>query len=220
MGTELNNALTAAQGKEMYDAQAKRLLGNKHVLAHILVNIVEEFAGMSPQEAEIYIEGEPFIGIVPTEPGLTNMKKDDAGTTGFNMTEFYEAGNNMLSGERIVGITCESKEINEGAVHFNVIFRAMRRDKSSGIIIDLEAQKNNPTRYKILNRSTFYAGRLISSQKEREFRGEDYDNIKEVYTIWICMNAKENYKVHMKLKDENEKKANEKNTNEKTRENI
>ena len=42
--------------------------------------------------------------------------------------------------------------------------------------------------YKILNRAIFYASRLISSQKERDFVGPDYDDIKRVFSIWICMN--------------------------------
>ncbi|SCG89733.1 Uncharacterised protein [uncultured Clostridium sp.] len=52
----------------------------------------------------------------------------------------------------------------------------------------MEAQKSEPTVYKILNRAIFYASRLISSQKERDFVGSDYDDIKRVFSIWICMN--------------------------------
>ena len=35
-------------------------------------------------------------------------------------------------------------------------------------------------------RAFFYASRLISSQKERDFVGENYDDICKVYTIWLC----------------------------------
>lgn len=52
----------------------------------------------------------------------------------------------------------------------------------------MEAQKREPIVYKILNRAIFYASRLISSQKERDFVGSDYDDIKRVFSIWICMN--------------------------------
>ena len=34
-----------------------------------------------------------------------------------------------------------------------------------------------------------YASRLISSQKGSEFTNSDYDKIKKIYTIWICMEA-------------------------------
>lgn len=49
-----------------------------------------------------------------------------------------------------------------------------------------------PTEYHILNRAIFYACRLVASQKERDFVNKKYDDIKQVYTIWICMNMPEN----------------------------
>lgn len=65
-------------------------------------------------------------------------------------------------------------------------------DKQTTFIVDVEAQKKDPSEYKILNRAVFYVGRLLSSEKERDFTGSDYDAIKSVYSIWICMNKKEN----------------------------
>ena len=41
-------------------------------------------------------------------------------------------------------------------------------------------------------RGIFYAAREISSQLDREFKIPHYNNIKKVYSIWICMNAREN----------------------------
>ena len=63
----------------------------------------------------------------------------------------------------------------------------------------MEAQKNEPTKYFILNRAIFYTARLVSSQKEREFTGSDYNEIKQVYSIWICMNMKENSLSHIHM---------------------
>lgn len=77
MDTEIKNMVRASDKDAQYDEKAKRLLGHKYVLAHILVNTVDEFKGMAPKEAVQYIEGEPFIGVVPVEPGLTNVQKDD-----------------------------------------------------------------------------------------------------------------------------------------------
>lgn len=65
-------------------------------------------------------------------------------------------------------------------------------DKQTTVIVDVEAQKKDPSEYRILNRAVFYVGRLLSSEKERDFTGSDYDAIKSVYSIWICMNKKEN----------------------------
>ena len=67
------------------------------------------------------------------------------------------------------------------------------------MIINLEAQKNEPTKYFILNRAIFYTARLVSSQKEREFTGSDYNEIKQMYSIWICMNMKENSLSHIHM---------------------
>ena len=36
-------------------------------------------------------------------------------------------------------------------------------------------------------RITYYMARLISSQKETEFFHSGYDNIKKIYSIWLCM---------------------------------
>ena len=37
------------------------------------------------------------------------------------------------------------------------------------LIINIEAQKNEPNEYDILNRAIFYVSRMISSQKEKDF---------------------------------------------------
>ena len=170
MNTEITNAVNAANDRAQYDESAKRLLGHKSILAHILVDTVEEFKGMNPKDVVKYIEGEPMIGVVPTEPGLTNVNGD---------------------GKRLVGMNTENAEINEGTINFDIVFYVRMKDGLSQIIVNVEAQKDMPTEYHILNRAIFYACRLVSSQKERDFVNKKYDDIKQVYTIWICMNMPE-----------------------------
>lgn len=51
MDTEMKNMVRASDKDAQYDEKAKRLLGHKYVLAHILVNTVDEFKGMAPQAA-------------------------------------------------------------------------------------------------------------------------------------------------------------------------
>ena len=171
MNTEIKNAVNAARGMAQYDENAKRLLGNKSILAHILTSTVEEFRDMNPADVEGYIEGEPCISSVPVEPGLTNIKQ---------------------GGKRLAGLNSESADVNEGVVRFDIVFYVRLKDGVSQIIINIEAQKDAPSGYSILNRGIFYACRLISSQKERDFVNTNYDDIKRVYTIWICMNMPEN----------------------------
>ena len=75
MNTELKNAVGDTDKEAQYDASAKRLLGQKWILAHILVKTVDAFKGMRPGEVIGYIEGTPQISTVSIEPGLTNQKR-------------------------------------------------------------------------------------------------------------------------------------------------
>ena len=185
MNTEIANAVNAAGDKAQYDTRVKRLLAQKSILAHILVKTVDEFKGMKSEDVVKYIEGEPSISVVPVEPGLANMEKTDA------------------TGQRIVGLNTENAEINEGLVRFDIIFYVRMKNGLSQIIVNIEAQKDEPTEYKILNRAIFYVSRLISSQKERDFVNTNYDDIKQVFSIWICMNMDDNSLSHIHLtKDE------------------
>ena len=183
MDTEIKNAVSAADKDAQYDEKAKRLLGNKIILAHILVKTVDEFKGMNPKNVVSYIEGEPFISVVPVEPGLTNAEQEK-------------------DGQRIVGLNTENAEINEGLIRFDIIFYVRMKDGISQVIVNLEAQKDEPTGYHILNRAVFYVSRLVSSQKERDFVGINYNDIKRVFSIWVCMNMDENSMDYVHLTDD------------------
>ena len=192
---ELKNAVDASDREAQYDECAKRFLGQKITIASILSKSVEAFWGMAPKDIIPYIEGEPYIGKVPVEPGLTNVIRDE-------------------NGQRIVGFNTENQEINEGLVRFDVIcyVRLPEREGEkvpdgekkplTQIIINLEMQKDQPREYQILNRAVFYVSRQISAQKERDFTGSHYDDIKSVYSIWICMNMEENSMSHIHLTKE------------------
>ena len=183
MNAEIANAVNAAGDKAQYDARVKRLLSQKSILAHILVRTVDEFKGMDPRDVVPYIEGEPIIDIVPVEPGLTNAENE--------------------AGQRIVGFNTENAEINEGLVRFDIIFYVRMKNGLSQIIVNIECQKDEPSTYEILNRAIFYVSRIVSSQKERDFTNTNYDGIKQVFSIWICMNMEYNCLSHIHLtKDE------------------
>ena len=169
MNTELKSAVMATDRDAQYDNSAKRLIAHKIILARILVKTVEEFKGMDPLEVAALIEGLPYISAVPVEPGLTNAV-------------------HFQNGQRLVGFNTENQELNEGLVRFDIVFYVRMKDGLSQIIINVEAQKDEPSDYEILNRAVFYVSRLVSSQKERDFENSSYDDIKSVYSIWICMN--------------------------------
>ncbi len=172
MNREIKNAVMTTDIEAQYDENAKRLLGNKYILAHILVASVDEFKGMNPKDVVSYIEGEPMMGIVPVEPGMTNAVREE-------------------KGQRVVGFNTENVEAHEGLVRFDIVFYVRMRDGISQIIVNIEMQKDNPTKYKILNRAVFYVSQLVSSQKERDFTKTNYDDIKRVFSIWICMGMDE-----------------------------
>ena len=183
MNTELKNAVLATDRDAQYDNSAKRLIAHKIILARILIKTVEKFKGMDPLEVAALIEGIPYISTVPVEPGLTNAV-------------------HFQNGKRIVGFNTENQELNEGLVRFDIVFYVRMKDGLSQIIINVEAQKDEPSDYKILNRAVFYVSRLISAQKEKDFENSSYDDIKCVYSIWICMNMEENTMSHIHLTKE------------------
>ena len=183
MNTELKNAVMATDRDAQYDNSAKRLIAHKIILARILIKTVEKFKGMNPLEVAALIEGIPYISTVPVELGLTNAV-------------------HFQNGKRIVGFNTENQELNEGLVRFDIVFYVRMKDGLSQIIINVEAQKDEPSDYEILNRAVFYVSRLVSSQKERDFENSSYDDIKSVYSIWICMNMEENTMSHIHLTKE------------------
>ena len=105
--------------------------------------------------------------MVPAEPGLTNIEKEE-------------------NGQCIVGMNTENAEINEGLIRFDINFYVRMKDGISQVIVNfVEAQKDNPTGYHILNRAVFYVSRLVSSQKERDFVRTNFNDIRRVFSIWV-----------------------------------
>ncbi len=183
MDAGLRDVFIAAKDKSQYDMHAKKLLSQKSILSHILAATVDEYQGMRPEEIEKYIEGEIYVGAVPIDPGLTNMAR-------------------MEDGKKIAGINPFLEESGEGWITCDIVFYVRMRDGVSKIIVNLEAQKDEPSGYDILNRSIFYVCRLVSSQKERDFEGQRYNDLVRVYSIWVCMNMKECIWNYIHLTDE------------------
>lgn len=173
MGIDVKNAVIAANQEAQYDEKAKHLLGNKIILAHILAKTVDAFKEMNPKDIVPFIEGEPFISTVPVESGLTNIAENK-------------------NGQKVIGFNSENSEINEGLIKFDIVFYVHMKDGLSQIIVNVEAQKDDPDIYDILNRAVFYVCRLVSSQKGRDFEKTNYNDIRRVYSIWVCMNASQN----------------------------
>lgn len=60
---------------------------------------------------------------------------------------------------------------------------------------NVEAQRDYYPGYPIVTQGVYYAARMISAQKSVKFTDDHYENIKKVYSIWIC------YRVPQKRKN-------------------
>ena len=163
-----------------YDRNAKKFLSEKTLLARILKELVSEFRECSLKDIEEKcIEGEPKVAIntVPVAPNLTNAARETAKKKG--------------SPSKIKGSRNEDSSSTEGGITFDILFRAVvpATGETIALIINLEPQRTVHTGYSLVRRGIYYACRMISSQKEVEFKGEDFDGIKKVYTIWLVMDA-------------------------------
>ena len=167
MENQLAHAITQTEYDSSYDKAAKKLLANKQILAQIMKNCVNEYSACSVDEiAEKYIEGTPEVGTVGVHVDDTNRPQKTS--------------------DVIVGSNNEDSTLTEGTINYDVRFDAIAPTSEVStaskdvirLIINVEAQKDEPDGYGILNRAIFYVSRMISSQKERDFVNSNYDDIK------------------------------------------
>jgi hypothetical protein len=150
-----------------YDKSAKNVIATRQFLAMILHERVPEFRSFPMEVIEREcIEGTPWVEEIPVEPGRTNGK---------------------LLPQKIRSRNTEQSEEDEGYITYDVLFyaRVPGSGKRIKLLINIEAQRSS-TDYDLFHRAWFYLCRLVSSQKERDFAGEDYDGICKVYSIWLC----------------------------------
>ncbi len=79
-------------------------------------------------------------------------------------------------------------------IYYDIRFTAYIRENEIKILVNIEAQKSSEHSklgYHLENRIIFYLARLISAQKQTEFFHSDFDNLKKVRSIWICMDNEE-----------------------------
>lgn len=153
-------------GSTQIDANAKELLADVQILAHILKYTVLELQELSINEITSLIDPTQIeLSSLPVHPGLTNLGK-------------------------IEGTNTESTILGEGTVYFDIRFSIYYKEKELKILLNIEAQKSTDSsalKYHLENRIIYYLSRMISSQKDVEFFNDNYDDIKKVYSIWICM---------------------------------
>ena len=72
-------------------------------------------------------------------------------------------------------------------------------DRGSSRIAGLNAEHADKNEGLVRFDIVFYVRRLVSSQKERDFENTNYNDIRRVYSIWVCMNMDENSLCHIHL---------------------
>ena len=173
--TYISKTLSAlGDGVAKVDEKIKALLADKQILARILKYSVEDFKEYDILEIINRIE-EVEILEVPVDAGLSHKSKNEFG--------------------KISGSNTEDNVPGEGVIYYDIRFNVTKGKKRIKVLINIEAQATTSVSrlgYHIENRMTYYLSRMISAQKEQEFFGSDYDKIKEVISIWICMDARKN----------------------------
>lgn len=84
-------------------------------------------------------------------------------------------------------------------IRFDIIFYVRMKDGLAQVIINIEIQKDEPTQYFLLNRAIFYVSRMVSSQKGRDFVHQNYNDMKRVFSIWLCLNMDSHSMCHIHL---------------------
>lgn len=171
INTNIAKDIRTADVKANYDAACKRLLSEKVILAWIMKSCLEEYRGCEVGEiAEKYIEGKPQVG----EAAVGSDEQNGA--------------------PAIRGLSGEDATMAEGTVTYDIRFLALAPSSGEPIwlIINVEAQNDFYPGYPLIKRGLYYCSRMISSQYGTEFAGSHYEEIKKVYSIWICMDPPKN----------------------------
>lgn len=167
--TYLSQAVVAAGSTAAYDANVKYLLADRQILARILKYTVQECGDMEIEDIMACIGDDIEVASAALDPGLSNL-----GRVRENKTEDNVPG--------------------EGTVFYDIRFSARPGQAKMKFLINLEAQKltgHSALGYHLENRIVYYLARMVSAQKNTEFHGTDYDSLKNVRSIWICMDSGE-----------------------------
>lgn len=168
----ISSEIDSADTKAQYDEHVRRMLKDKDVLAFILKYSVREFADYTIEEAKAAIDGEPEIAAHKVRPNAVETLENESNIPG------------------------------EGKMYFDIIFYAKTKDAiRQKLYINIEAQKSFYPGYDLVTRGIIYPARLISQQMDVEFTADNYDGVKKVYSIWICMNTPDKKRSYEKVSD-------------------
>lgn len=180
--TPISEHISYVYQKASYDVACKRLLSFKIILAYILKYCIDEFKDIDVNEiAEYYIEGYPQI---------------------------CESAVHVNHSDYIISMNNEDSTFDEGTIYYDIIFYAIApyNGELIKLLLNIEAQNDFYPGYPLIMRAIYYACRMISAQYGKEFTKANYNQIKKVYSIWICANppkTKENTITKYEIEEKN-----------------
>ena len=99
---------------------------------------------------------------------------------------------------KVQGMGNEDISQNEGTVYYDVRFNAIAPYTGEygniRLIINAEAQNRFKPKYPLTKRAVYYGSRLISAQHGTVFTKSDYQKLRKVYSIWICVNPAKRFR--------------------------
>ena len=143
-----------------YDYQSKYVLSRPLFLAYILHHCISEFKKIP-------------IGIIASDciHDISINQKEVHRLSPF-ITQF------------------EDDTLKEGKAVFDIFFMAHlpESDQDIDFYINIEIQDDFYPGYPLSARGVYYGSRMLSMQYEDQIKGSHYENLKKVYSIWICLN--------------------------------
>ena len=164
--SSLGHNLLNGQDDPSGDPLIKKIFSNREVLAWLLVHFINEYKECDVQEVmEKYLPHARLeIGKIPVHPGEIPPENVQTGNV-------------------------EDKQLAERTVMFDIMLTLPspnRPDRSIGVVIDIEVQKNDQPGYPIESRMVYYLCRSVSKQRDITFTGSDYGSICKCYSLWFC----------------------------------
>ena len=99
---------------------------------------------------------------------------------------------------KVQGMGNEDISQNEGTVYYDVRFNAIAPSTEEHgnirLIINAETQNRFKPKYPLIKRAVYYGSRLISAQHGTVFTKSDYQKLRKVYSIWICVNPAKRFR--------------------------
>lgn len=168
--TYISNEIDSANYKAQYDDHVRHMLKDKDILSYILKYSVREFYNYSLEESKAAIDGEPEVATRGIRPNAVQTLENESNIPG------------------------------EGKMYFDIVFYVKTKDtQKKKLYINIEAQKSFYPGYDLVTRGIVYPARLISQQMDVEYTANNYDGVKKVYSIWICMNTPDKNNMHEKV---------------------